>query len=309
MKIRIFISMLILWISVVYSNILVAQKGELVTHIYAKNLANIDETDTVIMAGSVPIQVVATTDIQIQYKKVGKNNTTPPTRVRIFYNDEGGVRTATKIVSEVIMVPGVKFVFPIPSYIPPTAISGIGMGDMDGLGKIKSFGWGVFFDARIYNGFRLFFESSKYKYSQVLANEGSTDVHALIGAGTTFDLPDGAKYSTETTVFKLGIKHAFLREKNFHPYIGLAYGFSNCNIIYQSLDEDHVYGKTKDYAWRSSIIFGVDYKRFGSISIFIEAISPAANYSINLPEFGGTYSSSEGMTYPTPRIGISFSGY
>jgi len=294
--------------SVFYSIEANAQKGELIAYIYASQLNGIDDSDITILAGDIPILIKGTTNIMVQYKQSAKKSKPlPATRIRVFYNEESGVKVATKIVSEVLMVPGFRLVKPIPRYIPETAISGIGMGNLSDLGKISSWGWSVIMEARIYKGVRIFFDASNYKYKQILADKGSTQVPLHIGTGTFIDLPDGAKYNTETTIMRLGMKYTFLREKDFQPWIGLGYGFSHCLIQYNSLDDKHTYGAAVDYKFRSSILFGVDYRKYGTITNFFEAISPVANYSMDL--FGGKYSTFDGMTYPTPRIGIGFSAF
>jgi hypothetical protein len=233
------------------------------------------------------------------------------TRVRVFYILKDSSKIATKIVEEKFLVPSFLLVLPLPSYIPPTVISGIGMGNMNGIGKVTTYGYGVGAEARINTGYRLFFDMISYTYKQELAEKGSTNVSTHIGTGYFIDLPMGAKYTTSTLSMRLGLKYVFFREKNFQPWIGVGYSINIWNAQYTNMDEDKIYGKANGSVGRSSILAGVDLKLFGNstLSFFYEAISPVANYTIDLPAFGGTYSSFEGMTFPTPRVGASFGGF
>ncbi|PLX07883.1 MAG: hypothetical protein C0596_09080 [Marinilabiliales bacterium] len=79
-----------------------------------------------------------------------------------------------------------------------------------------------------------------------------------------------------------------------------------------SWEENYDYAKISGTTFRPSIIAGLDIRineKFGTFSVFFEAIAPAASYTIeNL--FGiGDYTQTGGMTFPTPRIGISLSDF
>jgi hypothetical protein len=110
---------------------------------------------------------------------------------------------------------------------------------------------------------------------------------------------------------RLGIKYVFLREKDFQPWIGIGYAINVWKAQYVTWDEEKIYGKANGVTPRNSILVGVDFKILGNTTFtaFFEAISPVANYSMALPGFGGTFSTFEGMTFPTPRIGISIGGF
>lgn len=228
-------------------------------------------------------------------------------RVRVQYKDgeKEGEKIATKIFEETLFVPVFRAILPIASYIPPTAFSGIGMGDMSGIGKVKSFGWGVQVEMRAYKNIRLVADIGNYSYNQVLAKEGET-VHSHLNYGSPLLMPLGARYICTTGVVRLGVKYVFLKDKNYSPWVGAGYGINIWKAEYQDYAEEHIYGDDNGSVMRNYITAGIDLKadRIGIFSFFFEAISPVANYAID-DLYGEPYSSFEGMTYPTPRIGIS----
>jgi len=289
-----------------------AQKGEITGKISAAKLTALSDSNKIVINNNTLI-INSATIISGQFvtRRNQKGLDGANTRVRVFYRVEDNVKVASKIVEEKLLVPSFRIIKPIPSYIPPTVISGIGMGNLSDLGKITSWGFGVGAEARIYNGIRLFFDMTNYSYKQELAEKGSTNVSCYIGTGSRIDIPLGAKYTTATTAIRLGIKYVFLREKDFQPWIGMGYGLHVWKAQYITWDEKHIYGKANGVTPRNSILAGVDFKLLGNMtfSVFFEAVSPVANYTMDLPLFGGTFSTFEGMTFPTPRIGISLGGF
>jgi hypothetical protein len=288
-----------------------AQKGEIAGKIPAEKLKSLSDTNKNIVIGNNTIIINSATIISGQFATSRSKKSKANTRVRVFYRQEGSAKVATKIVEEKFMVPSLRIIKPIPRYIPETVISGIGMGNLKDLGKITSWGYGVGAEARVYKGFRIFFDMTNYSYKQELAPKGSTNVSCSIGTGSLINIPLGAKYTTSTTGMRLGIKYVFMREKNIQPWFGMAYGINVWQAKYITWDEDKIYGKAKGVTPRSSILAGIDFKMLGNttFTFFFEAISPVATYTMNLPAFGGTYDTFDGMTFPTPRIGICIGGF
>lgn len=288
-----------------------SQKSEIIGELTSSQFISSADSDITIMVGNVSILINGTTVFNVKFNASKKDNTKleQTSRVRIFYKTENGINIAYKIVSEKIFVNYYRLILPIPKYIPPTAISGIGMGNLDDLGKITSWGWGVGAEMRAYQGLRLFFDVAQYSYKQVLAEKGEK-VHSLNNfQSSLITLQMGAKYVVKTTPIRLGIKYVMFRDKNIQPWIAIGYALNVWQMQYTSFDEQKIYGKANGTVGRSSILFGIDFKKMATISLFYEAISPVANYSIDLPAFGGSFSTFEGMTFPTPRIGISIGGF
>lgn len=227
-------------------------------------------------------------------------------RVRVQYKTgaKEGEKVATKIFENELFVPFIKLLIPIPDYIPPTAFSGIGMGDLSDLGKIKSSGFGGQVEIRAFKNINLILDFTTFSYNQVLAEEGET-VPSHLDYGSPLTMPLGARYYASTSVIRIGFKYILLKDLNFNPWFGAGYGINKWNIEYLTYDSERSYGKDNGKVWRHYIQAGVDLKmdKVGILSMFFEAVSPVANYSID-DLYGEPYSSFEGMTYPTPRIGI-----
>ena len=234
-------------------------------------------------------------------------------RVVIFYETDAkdSSKIAKTIIAENLFVPNIKFILPIPSSIPATAISTIRSiaPYKEEYGNVSSWGVGATAEMRAYKSLRLFFDGNSYKYKQEIAEEGD-DVHHFIGTGGIINLPSGAKYSAETSAFRLGFKYVFMREKNIQPWVGAGYGLNVWKVQYMTWDEEHIYSKAKGTTWRSSILAGIEFKleNVATLCVFFEALSPTANYTLeNL--FGlGDFHEVDGMTFPTPRLGFSIGG-
>ena len=234
-------------------------------------------------------------------------------RVVVFYETDANdsLKIAKTIVAENLFVPMLRFVIPIPSSIPNTAISTIRSiaPYEEEYGNVSSWGFGVWAEMRAYRSLRLFFDANSYKYKQEIVKEGD-DVHHYIGTGGIITFPSGAKYSTNTVALRLGLKYVFLRDKNIQPWVGAGYGLNVWKVQYMTWDEEHIYGKANGVTGRSSILAGIEFKleNVATFSFFFEAISPAAEYTMeNL--FGiGDYHQLGGMTFPTPRLGFSIGG-
>ena len=209
---------------------------------------------------------------------------------------------------------GISFcvIKPIPHWIHSTAISGIRTlsNYKNEYGKVRSIGLGTGVDARINKSLTLFFEGTSYYYKQEIAEKGE-DVYSFSPMGGFINLPMGAKYKTNTSALRLGIKYTYTKNEKCQPWIGVAYGLNVWNIKYITWDEDKVYGKAKGITWRSSILAGIDFKLkdVATFTFFFDAISPVADYTIENLFGEGDYHQFDAMTFPTPRIGLSISSF
>jgi hypothetical protein len=158
-------------------------KGEITGKISGTELTGLSGSNKTIVINNNTINITPTTIISGQFVNSRSKAKLNNTRVRVFYKVEDNEKVATKIVEEKFLVPGFRILKPIPSYIPPTVISGIGMGNLDDLGKITSWGYGIVAEARVYTNFRLFFDMTSYSYKQELAEKGSTHVHVILIMG------------------------------------------------------------------------------------------------------------------------------
>ena len=236
-------------------------------------------------------------------------------RVAVFYktNANDSLKIAKTIVAEKLFVPVFRFVIPIPGSIPSTAISPIRNTAYykEEYGKINTWGIGVGTEMRTYKFLRLFFDITAYKYKQEIAEKGE-NVHHFVGTGGVINFPSGAKYSTNTVAMRLGFKYVFLRDKIIQPWIGAGYGLNAWRLSYLTWDENKNYCTATGVTWRSSIVAGIDFTlaNIGTLTFFFDVISPVASYTLVNP-FGvvGTYSTPGDMTFPTPRIGFSISGF
>lgn len=233
-------------------------------------------------------------------------------RAHAFFtkNNADNRKYLTSIYSEKLLVPEFKLELPIPKYIWATAANNVYTTSeyKSKYGPVTMWGFGINLAANVYPGVKIFTEMLGYTYKQVIANDGET-VHHNIDIGGSVTMPYGLAYSTYTTSFRAGIKYVFLRDKMIEPWLGIAYGPNLWNVQYLSKDGTKSYGKDSGLTWREAIRFGVDFRIIDSsiISLYIDEGSPTADYKItNL--FGiGDYDQFDGVTYPTPRIGIAIS--
>jgi len=214
------------------------------------------------------------------------------------------VSIAVNNVKEPFLSKTVRFIVPIPNYIPNTALSNNGYPSQ--LKKISSWGFGIGLEGRASKTLRIFTELTNYNYKQELAEVGET-VH-LVGTGISATFNSGAKYKTQTQALRLGIRYIYPWKESVQPWLGVAYGYNHWNVKYTNWDADKVYGEASGATWRSSILAGVDLniKDFGTIQFFFDAISPVATFTMeNLFELED-YHQFDAMTFPTPRIGVGF---
>jgi len=279
-------------------------KGEISGKIIQSNLVDKSAENKFFVIGTDTIYIDSQTKLQADLPS--------PKRLHVFYSkNPANKKIATLIEQEDFITPELKFYLPIPGYIWATAISNIETPAQykDAYGNVTMWGYGVGADAHVYKGIRVFADCNFFTYEQEITEKGGI-AHHSIGTGGTITLADGAKYSTYTGSLRLGVKYTFLREKPYQPWIGLAYGVNLWNVKYISWDGDKIYGKASGLTLRSSIMAGIDFKinKLGTITFFFDAISPVADYTMkNL--FGvGDYSQFDGVTYPTPRIGLAI-GY
>jgi len=230
-------------------------------------------------------------------------------RIHAFYQlTTDHKKVATLVEQQDFITPEFKYYIPIPADIWGTAISNIETPSQykQDYGNLTMWGVGFGAQAFVYDGFRLFADFNGFTYEQEITPKGGTANHN-IGVGGSVVLPYGAKYSTYTGSLRLGLKYVFMREKSYQPWIGMAYGANMWTVKYVSWDDDKVYGKASGVTMRSSIMAGIDFKidKFATLTLFFDAISPVADYTMkNL--FGvGDYSQFDGVTYPTPRIGFA----
>lgn len=254
--------------------------------------------------------VVGNDTVAISPKSKLNVDLTTKKRIHVFYKQDvnGKNKTATLVDQEDFLTPEFKFYLPIPTWIWGTAINTIESTATykKDYGNVTMWGVGVGAQAHVYPGVRILMDINGFTYKQEVVAPGGTTTHYIdIGGQITF--PSGAKYDTYTTSIRLGAKYTFLREKMFQPWVGIAYGVNVWNVKYVTWDESKIYGSASGVTLRSSIMFGVDLKvdKMGTVSFFFDAISPVANYTMkNL--FGiGDYSQFDGVTYPTPRIGLA----
>jgi hypothetical protein len=237
--------------------------------------------------------VIDTKTFLIDQSTVIKTKLKVNSRVRVQYKEgtKEGEKVATKIFEARSDFMAFKFMLPIPKYIPPTAFSGIGMGDLSDLGKISSFGLGVQNEMRGDKNISLIFDCSFYSYDQVLALEGET-VPSHLNYGSQVTLPLGARYEATTFLIRLGIKYTLLKDMNLSPWIGAGYGINIWDLNYRSYDHQISYGKAKGKVWRHYLQAGVDLKmdNFGIFTLFMEVVGPVAKYTID-DLYGEPYSS------------------
>lgn len=93
--------------------------------------------------------------------------------------------------------------------------------------------------------------------------------------------------------------------------MGAAFGANVWNAEYVTWDEKTMYGKAKGTTMRPAILAGVDfkYKNMLSFTLFFEAVSPVAKYTMENLFGAGNYNKGDATTYPTPRIGFSIGGF
>jgi len=224
-------------------------------------------------------------------------------------NGDQGSKSTKK---EKILTPSLRIIKPIPSYISETALSNPGKPSSikENYGKTSSFGFGVGVDAKVQKNIRLFADMTSYKFKEELVKKGEIG-GASIGIGYSVNFPDGAKYKTQTTSIRFGAKYVYTKNKSFQPWIGLAYGINIWNVKYVTWDEDKVFGKANGSTGRAAILAGIDLKAedVATFTFFFEAISPVANYTMSNLFGVGDFHCPDGMTYPTPRIGLSIGGF
>ena len=236
-------------------------------------------------------------------------------RVLVFYetNPNDSLKIARTIVAEKLFVPVFRFVKPIPKWIWGTAISTTRSpaNFKKEYGNIENWGIGVGIEKRAQKGFRVFVDINIYRYKLEIAEKGES-VHHYVGTGGIINFPSGAKYYTNTAALRLGFKYVFFRDKKFQPWVGAGYGINAWRLAYLTWDENKSYCTVTGNTWRSSIVAGIDFTlaNIGTFTFFFDAISPVASYTLVNP-FGvvGTYSTPGDVTFPTPRIGFSFSGF
>lgn len=209
-------------------------------------------------------------------------------------------------------IPSLRFIKPIPSIISGTAVwdnkNAASLHAKDY--KISSWGFGVGVDVRVKKNLRLFFDGTSYDFNQELVPEGGTG-HCIIGMGSDISLPKGVKYKTSTVSMRLGIKYVYEKSTKVQPWMGAAYGVNVWNAKYVTWNEKEIYGKANGTTMRPVILAGIDfkYKNMLSFTLFFEAISPVAKYTMENLFGAGNYNKGDATTYPTPRIGFSIGGF
>ena len=181
-------------------------------------------------------------------------------------------------------------------------------------GKVNSFGYGFGTDIKLGNkGLFLTFDVENISYSQDVFELGNNPFsYTDPSDGMRYDvtLPLGLKYTTSTFGLRPGIKYAYTKYEKFHPWFALNYGLYLWNVKYISMEKNNIYGQDNGTATRLSWGVGVDFM-FGGYSLtpYIDANAPIANYSMEKLFGYGDYNRFDGQLYPGLRIGLRVGGF
>jgi hypothetical protein len=181
-------------------------------------------------------------------------------------------------------------------------------------GKVSSFGYGIGADIKLGDkGLFLTFDSENISYSQEVYELGhSAFSYTDPSDGMRYDvtLPLGLKYTTSTVGLRPGIKYAYTKYEKFHPWLAINYGLYLWNVKYISMEKNHIYGQDNGTSTRLSWGLGVDFL-FGGYTLtpYIDANAPIANYSMEALFGYGDYNRFDGHLYPGLRIGLRVGGF
>lgn len=180
-------------------------------------------------------------------------------------------------------------------------------------GSVSTFGYGVGADVKLgEKGFYATFDIENTSYMQEVFNEGKTFRYTNPDDGDVYDvtLPLGLKYTTATVGFRPGVKYVYSKFDKFHPWLSVIYGLYLWNVKYVSWDKDKIYGKDNGASTRFSWALGVDFPLAGmTITPYIDANAPIANYSMPALFGYGDYNRFDGHLYPGLRLGLRVGGF
>lgn len=179
-------------------------------------------------------------------------------------------------------------------------------------GSVSSFGYGFGTDIKLGDkGLFLTFDVENITYTQEIYDLAKTFRYsAPDGMAYNVTLPLGLKYTTSTVGLRPGIKYVYKKYDKFHPWFALNYGLYLWNVKYISMEKNHTYAQDNGTSTRLSWGLGVDFM-FGGLSLtpYIDANAPIANYSMeNLFEHGD-YNRFDGHLYPGLRFGLRVGGF